>query len=264
MLNIFEHNTPLHDGAIIVRGNRIISATCYLPLSDNMELSKELGTRHRAGVGISEVTDSLTIIVSEETGKVSIAQKGVLTRDVTPEELAGMITTETPTDTRIMSISVTDDDPKEAKQIADTLRKAVSVQITEIMNADSVNTVEEGNLPTSPSSPNVKKNMMLGALLGLVISMGFVVLISILDDTVKTPDDRRKVPRTECTDFHPDPGRKQRTEEGEAAERIKKCCKKQKIGEEHGRDSIKESNERLPEQRSIQDTSYQHRILRIR
>ena len=87
LLNIFEHNTPLHDGAIIVRGNRIISATCYLPLSDNMELSKELGTRHRAGVGISEVTDSLTIIVSEETGKVSIAQKGVLTRDVTPEEL---------------------------------------------------------------------------------------------------------------------------------------------------------------------------------
>ena len=87
LLNIFEHNTPLHDGAIIVRGNRIISATCYLPLSDNMELSKELGTRHRAGVGISEVTDSLTIIVSEETGNVSIAQKGVLTRDVTPEEL---------------------------------------------------------------------------------------------------------------------------------------------------------------------------------
>ena len=82
--------------------------------------------------------------------------------------------------------------PKEAKQIADTLRKSVSVQITEIMNADSVNTVEEGNLPTSPSSPNVKKNMMLGALLGLVISMGFVVLIFILDDTVKTPDDVEK------------------------------------------------------------------------
>ena len=87
LLNIFEHNTPLHDGAIIVRGNRIISAPCSLPLSDNMELSKELGTRHRAGVGISEVTDSLTIIVSEETGKVSIAQKGTLMRGVTPEEL---------------------------------------------------------------------------------------------------------------------------------------------------------------------------------
>lgn len=68
LINIFEHNTPLHDGAVIIRGDRIVSATCYLPLSDNMGLSKELGTRHRAGVGISEVTDSLTIIVSEETG----------------------------------------------------------------------------------------------------------------------------------------------------------------------------------------------------
>ncbi len=78
LINIFEHNTPLHDGAVIVRENRVVSATCYLPLSDNMELSKDLGTRHRAGVGISETTDSLTIIVSEETGRVSIAQNGVL------------------------------------------------------------------------------------------------------------------------------------------------------------------------------------------
>lgn len=78
LINIFEHNTPLHDGAVIVRGNRVAAATCYLPLSDNMELSKQLGTRHRAGVGISEVSDSLTIIVSEETGKVSIAQDGKL------------------------------------------------------------------------------------------------------------------------------------------------------------------------------------------
>ena len=76
IMNIFEHNTPLHDGAVLIRGNRIVSATCYLPLSDNLSLSKELGTRHRAGVGISEVSDSLTIIVSEETGKVSIAIVG--------------------------------------------------------------------------------------------------------------------------------------------------------------------------------------------
>ena len=71
LINIFEHNTPLHDGAVIVRGDRIVSATCYLPLSDNMSLSKDLGTRHRAGVGVSEATDSFTIIVSEETGNVS-------------------------------------------------------------------------------------------------------------------------------------------------------------------------------------------------
>lgn len=87
LINIFEHNTPLHDGAIIVRENRIVSATCYLPLSDNMKLSKELGTRHRAGVGISEVTDSLTIIVSEETGHVSVAYEGQLYRNLDTEEL---------------------------------------------------------------------------------------------------------------------------------------------------------------------------------
>ena len=87
LINIFEHNTPLHDGAVIIRGDRVVSATCYLPLSDNMQLSKELGTRHRAGVGISEVTDSLTIIVSEETGKISIAYGGDLERNVDPERL---------------------------------------------------------------------------------------------------------------------------------------------------------------------------------
>ena len=72
---------------MIVRGNRVVSATCYLPLSDNMELSKQLGTRHRAGVGISEATDSVTIIVSEETGQVSVAQDGRLQRNVTASEL---------------------------------------------------------------------------------------------------------------------------------------------------------------------------------
>lgn len=87
LINIFEHNTPLHDGAVIVRGNRIVSATCYLPLSDNMELSKQLGTRHRAGVGISEVSDSVTIIVSEETGQVSVAKDGRLMRNVNSTRL---------------------------------------------------------------------------------------------------------------------------------------------------------------------------------
>lgn len=93
LINIFEHNTPLHDGAIIIRGNRIISATCYLPLSDSTELSKDLGTRHRAGVGVSEVTDSLTIIVSEETGKVSIAFGGQLIRNIDVENLKNKLIT---------------------------------------------------------------------------------------------------------------------------------------------------------------------------
>lgn len=87
LINIFEHNTPLHDGAVIVRENRVTAATCYLPLSDNMALSKDLGTRHRAGVGISEATDSMTVIVSEETGKISVAFLGELSRGLDAEKL---------------------------------------------------------------------------------------------------------------------------------------------------------------------------------
>lgn len=87
LLNIFEHNTPLHDGAIIVRGNRIVSATCYLPLSDNMNLSKDLGTRHRAAVGISEVSDAMTVVVSEETGTISVTQYSEIKRNMTAEGL---------------------------------------------------------------------------------------------------------------------------------------------------------------------------------
>ncbi len=87
LINIFEHNTPLHDGAVIVRGNRVTSATCYLPLSDQANISKELGTRHRAGVGISEVADSITVIVSEQTGKISVAVDGELERNFDGEKL---------------------------------------------------------------------------------------------------------------------------------------------------------------------------------
>lgn len=87
LINIFEKNTPLHDGAVIVRGDRVVSATCYLPLSDSLIISKELGTRHRAALGVSEVSDSFTIIVSEETGAVSVAMNGKIERDVTPEQL---------------------------------------------------------------------------------------------------------------------------------------------------------------------------------
>ena len=93
LMNIFEHNTPLHDGAVFIRNNRIVAATCYLPLSDNMLLSQELGTRHRAGVGISEVSDSITLIVSEETGMISIAHDGMLFRGLNQEELREKLST---------------------------------------------------------------------------------------------------------------------------------------------------------------------------
>lgn len=93
IINIFEHNTPLHDGAVIIRGNRITAATCYLPLSDNMSISKDLGTRHRAAMGVSEVTDSVTIVVSEETGRVTVAEGGTLTKISDAEGLRSVLST---------------------------------------------------------------------------------------------------------------------------------------------------------------------------
>ena len=87
LINIFEHNTPLHDGAVIIKGNRVAAATCYLPLSKNPDIPKSLGTRHRAAIGLSESTDSVTIVVSEETGRVTIAQNGVLTPPLNADSL---------------------------------------------------------------------------------------------------------------------------------------------------------------------------------
>lgn len=95
LINIFEHNTPLHDGAVVIRGNRITAATCYLPLSDNLSISKDLGTRHRAALGISEITDSITVVVSEETGRVSVAQGGQLTKITDAEALRAALAVET-------------------------------------------------------------------------------------------------------------------------------------------------------------------------
>lgn len=85
--NIFEHNTPLHDGAVIIRNNRVVAATCYLPLTGRNDLNKDLGTRHRAAVGISEVSDSMTLVVSEENGQISIAQGGTLYENLDVESL---------------------------------------------------------------------------------------------------------------------------------------------------------------------------------
>ena len=91
LINIFIPNTPLHDGAVIVQKNKIAAAACYLPLSESPFISKELGTRHRAALGISEVTDAFTIIVSEETGAVSVTIDGDINRNVTMEEFEEIV-----------------------------------------------------------------------------------------------------------------------------------------------------------------------------
>ncbi|WP_169088164.1 diadenylate cyclase CdaA [Paenibacillus sp. PL91] len=87
LINIFTPNTPLHDGAVIIRSTQIMAAGCYLPLSENPFISKELGTRHRAAIGVSEVTDAISVTVSEETGQVSLSLGGMIVRDINEESL---------------------------------------------------------------------------------------------------------------------------------------------------------------------------------
>lgn len=92
IVNIFFPRSPLHDGAVIIQGNQIVAAGCYLPLTEDPNLGKELGTRHRAGIGITEHSDALAIIISEETGTISIAHDGVLTRYLDEKKLRAMLT----------------------------------------------------------------------------------------------------------------------------------------------------------------------------
>ena len=87
LINIFTPNTPLHDGAVVIRGDKIKAAACFLPLTENPNLSKELGTRHRAALGISEVSDAIVVVASEESGKISVALNGGLTRNLTSDTL---------------------------------------------------------------------------------------------------------------------------------------------------------------------------------
>ena len=87
LVNIFEPKTPLHDGAVIISNNKIAAASCMLPLADDKDIARELGTRHRAAIGISKESDAIVVVVSEETGKVSIAKDGTLIADVREDVL---------------------------------------------------------------------------------------------------------------------------------------------------------------------------------
>ncbi|MGI5825461.1 MAG: diadenylate cyclase CdaA [Bacillota bacterium] len=91
LINIFVPNTPLHDGAAVIRGDRIVAAACFLPLTDNPYLSSELGTRHRAAIGMSEVSDALVLVVSEETGRISAAQNGKLMKNLDESSLRRLL-----------------------------------------------------------------------------------------------------------------------------------------------------------------------------
>ena len=137
LLNIFEHNTPLHDGAVILRNNRVIAATCYLPLS----ASKALGTRHRAAVGISEVSDSVTLIVSEETGSISIAKGGELYRNLDTESVRK----------HLELLSQDDAKKKDERRLKDSKRRRKSIKKSTEKKTNS------NNIKNGRSSDNRKE-----------------------------------------------------------------------------------------------------------
>lgn len=130
--------------------------------------------------------DYMELVKSRSVMEQVISQ---LQLDMDVDKLGKTITVSNTADTRILSISVENENPKLAKEIADAVREVASVQITEITDADAVNTVEEGNLPKKPTSPSTMKNAMLGGILGVLLALGVIVLIYMLDDTIKTPDD---------------------------------------------------------------------------
>ncbi len=171
-------------------GTKLFITPMYTSVTKVYVLSKQEGnaslTYSDLQTGTSLTKDYMELVKSRPVLEQVIA---ILNLDMKAEELADTITVDTPTDTRILRISVENEDPKTAKEIADAIRESVSIQITEIMDADSVNTVEVGNLPTDPSSPSTMKNMLIGGILGVLLAIGIIVLIYILDDTVKTPED---------------------------------------------------------------------------
>lgn len=171
-------------------GTKLFITPMYTSVTKVYVLSKQDGnaspTYSDLQTGSSLTKDYMELVKSRPVLEQVIA---ILNLDMKAEELADTITVDTPTDTRILRISVENEDPKTAKEIADAIRESVSIQITEIMDADSVNTVEVGNLPTEPSSPSTMKNMLIGGILGVLLAIGIIVLIYILDDTIKTPED---------------------------------------------------------------------------
>lgn len=171
-------------------GTKLLMTPMYTSVTKMYVLSRQDSS---AGVTYSDLQtgSQLTKDYAELVKSRPVLEQviAVLNLDMEPEELAENITVETPTDTRILSISVESDNPKEAKEIADTLRETVSSEIKEIMHAESVDTIEDGNLPKEPSSPSLKKNMVLGGALGVFLALAILIFIFLRDDTIKNPDD---------------------------------------------------------------------------
>lgn len=179
--------------ALAYAGTKFLITPMYTSTTKMYVLSKQSDsttvTYSDLQTGTQLTKDYMELVKSRPVLEKVISQ---LHLDMSSEDLKNTIAVATPEDTRILSVSVEHPDPKMAKDIADAIREAVSVQITAIMDAESVNTVEEGNLPENPSSPSMLKNIVIGGFLGCLLAVGVILLKFMLDDTIKTPDDVEK------------------------------------------------------------------------
>jgi capsular polysaccharide biosynthesis protein len=177
-------------GLVAFIGTKLFVTPMYTSVTKVYVLSKQDSSANLTysdlQTGTSLTKDYMELVKSRPVLEQVIA---ILNLDMDVDNLSDAITVDTPQDTRILRIAVENENPKTAKEIADALRESVSIQITEIMDADSVNTVEMANLPVTPSSPSLTKNTAIGILLGILLAIGIIVLIYILDDTIKTPED---------------------------------------------------------------------------
>lgn len=163
--------TPMYESTtkVYVLSKDVMSSITYSDLQTGTQLTK----------------DYMELVKSRPVMEQVIA---VLDLDMDVETLNARVSVETPADTRILYITAKDEDPKRAREIVNAIREAVGIQILEVMDVDAVNTVEEGNLPTAPISPKLKKNVMLGGMLGILAAVGVIILLFLLDDTLKTPE----------------------------------------------------------------------------
>ena len=176
---------------IAYAGTKFLITPLYTSTTKMYVLTKqsETVTYNDLVTGTQLTKDYMELVKSRPVLEKTIAQLGL---DMKVEDLKSTISVATPEDTRILSVSVENPDPQVAQNIANAVREAVSIQITQIMDAESVNTVEEANLPEYPSSPNMLRNVFVGGFVGCMLAAIIVLLRFMMDDTIKIPDDVEK------------------------------------------------------------------------
>lgn len=182
--------TTIFGALIVMLGTKIFVTPKYTSTTSMYVLVKQAESKVTSNdltAGKALTSDYVELAKSRPVLEQAIAVVGV--SDMDADDLKKIISIETPTDTRVIKVSVTYKDPQIARELANAIREALATQIVSVMDIDAVNTVEEANVPTTQSSPNLKRNALIGAAVGFVLATIIVIIITMLDDTIKTPED---------------------------------------------------------------------------